>query len=67
MKVVADETLAEVRRKVTDVKRSLETLKALQKLRQLRQEAAVKKGKAVLKIRTICHARDLWQLAWYCT
>ena len=44
MKKSADRSLAEVRRKVNDAKQMIDTLKALAKLRELRKDAAKKKG-----------------------
>lgn len=44
LKLAADAVLSEVRRKQADSKRMLDILKALEKLRKLRKEAASKKG-----------------------
>lgn len=47
MKLAADAVLSEVRRKQADAKRMLDILKALEKLRKLRKEAASRKGECV--------------------
>lgn len=44
MKLAADAVLSEVRRKQADAKRMLDILKALEKLRKLRKDAASRKG-----------------------
>ncbi|KAB5558980.1 hypothetical protein PHYPO_G00023530 [Pangasianodon hypophthalmus] len=44
LKLAADAVLSEVRRKQADAKRMLDILKALEKLRKLRKEAASRKG-----------------------
>ena len=44
LKAAADETLGEVRSKVTDVKKALQLMTDLQKLRQVRKEMAEQKG-----------------------
>ncbi|XP_062868984.1 programmed cell death protein 7 [Trichomycterus rosablanca] len=44
LKQAADSVLSEVRRKQADTKRMLDVLKALEKLRKLRKEAASRKG-----------------------
>lgn len=44
LKLAADSVLAEVRRKQGDTKRMLDILKALEKLRKLRKDAASRKG-----------------------
>lgn len=44
LKVAADAVLCDVRKKLTDVKRTQNVLKSLEKLRKLRKEAASRKG-----------------------
>ncbi|KAK2165866.1 hypothetical protein NP493_1346g00017 [Ridgeia piscesae] len=44
MKAAADDTLREVRSKLTDTKKALQLMTDLQKLRQVRKEMAEKKG-----------------------
>lgn len=44
MKEAADETIGEVRKKLTEANRCLELLKAAQKLRSIRKDAALRKG-----------------------
>lgn len=44
LKVAADAVLCDVRKKLTDVKRTQNILKSLEKLRKLRKEAASRKG-----------------------
>ena len=45
MKAAADDTLREVRSKLTDTKKALQLMTDLQKLRQVRKEMAEKKGR----------------------
>ena len=45
MKLSADKSLSEVRKKVSDADRLLHTLKGLTKLRELRREPAKRRGK----------------------
>lgn len=45
LKAAADGVLAEVRKKQSDTKRMVDILRALEKLRKLRKEAAARKGK----------------------
>lgn len=44
LKLAADAVLSEVRKKQADAKRMLDILKALEKLRKLRKDAASRKG-----------------------
>ena len=53
MRQAADRSLAEVRRKVTDAKQLVDTFKALTKLRELRKDAAKRKG--MLSGSLLCH------------
>lgn len=46
LKLAADSVLSEVRRKQTDTNRMVDVLKALEKLRKLRKEAASRKGES---------------------
>lgn len=45
LKAAADGVLSEVRKKQSDTKRMVDILRALEKLRKLRKEAAARKGK----------------------
>ena len=45
LKAAADGVLSEVRKKQADTKRMVDILRALEKLRKLRKEAAARKGK----------------------
>lgn len=47
LKRAADSVLSEVRKKQGDAKKMLDILKALEKLRKLRKEAASRKGKGL--------------------
>ncbi|XP_064624807.1 programmed cell death protein 7-like [Lineus longissimus] len=44
MKAGADKTLSEVRKKLSDANKSLDLLRSLKKLRQIRKDSAVRKG-----------------------
>lgn len=44
LKAAADSVLSEVRKKQADTKRMMDILRALEKLRKLRKEAAGRKG-----------------------
>ena len=44
LKAAADETLGEVRRKLSEAEKARDLLKAMTKLRQLRKDAAERKG-----------------------
>lgn len=48
LKQAADAVLSEVRRKQADAKRMLDILKALEKLRKLRKEAASRRGDLIV-------------------
>lgn len=47
LKKAADSVLSEVRKKQSDAKKMVDILKALEKLRKLRKEAASRKGKGL--------------------
>ena len=49
MKATADSTLAEVRRKMAEVKKNQQVLEALEKLRQIRKENHNKQGNVLKK------------------
>ena len=47
MKAIADKTLAEVRREISETKRALQTLEALKKLRSARKKGLEQTGACV--------------------